>query len=384
MPGGYLLAGVVLTFLAGFGCAWLLPLCGAIDRFIAGSVLCLTAIITNGFMLSAGGHLFTRSWVLTLTAGEALFTVWRVSRSASAVPVLRADLRRVRKGLAGSPAAAARHPLVAVLVCFLIVLFAWRGFAGVVIGVRDYDGLWYHLVTTMAFVHDHRIGIRIPVNVYSDSYAANTEIVSAWGVLLQGTTMFTSVTQLPFAFLGAVTTTAIARRCGLSKSNAVSASCLFLLTPVVIDQVSRDYNDIATAALMIVGMHFAGVAVTDRELRPGQSVAYVGLAGTALGLAAGSKASAVVAAFLLSVAILITLTVRVLRHSLPPRHAVQGVAWGGLALLVSGAPYYIRDIMLFGNPLEPFSFRAGPGPCLSGSLETPAVDLHPCRARLDS
>ena len=27
---------------------------------------------------------------------------------------------------------------------------------------------------------------------------------------------------------------------------------------------------------------------------------------------------------------------------------------------------------------------AGPVPCLSGSRETPAVDLHPCRARLDS
>jgi len=26
----------------------------------------------------------------------------------------------------------------------------------------------------------------------------------------------------------------------------------------------------------------------------------------------------------------------------------------------------------------------GAVPCLSGSLETPAVDLHPCRARLDS
>ncbi len=360
MPVVYVAVGVGLTLITAGGLVALLPLTGLIDRLIAIAVLSLSLVIANALALSAFGSFFARPGVLALAGVEAALAGWRVARSPRAVSSLSADRSRARRGIVALPATAAHHRLIAILCGFLSVLYLWRTCAGVVIGVRDYDGLWYHLVTTMAFVHDHRIGVRIPVNLYSDSYAPNIEIVTAWGVLLSGTTILASVTQVPFAFLGALTTVAIGRRCGIGKAYSVGAGCLFLLTPIVIDQVSRQYNDVATAALAVTGMHLAAVVVTDRRLEPDQVVAYLALTGLTLGLAVGSKASTVVATAVLAMAVLIAVAVRIRRRAIPLAQAAQGLLWASVALLVLGAPYYIRDLVLFGNPLEPFGFRLGP------------------------
>lgn len=360
MPVVYVVVGVGLTLITAGGVVALLPLTGLIDRLIAVAVLSLGLVIANALALSAFGSFFARPGVLALAGVEAALAGWRVARSPRAVASLSTDGSRARRGILALPATAARHRLIAILCGFLSVLYLWRTCAGVVIGVRDYDGLWYHLVTTMAFVHDHRIGVRIPVNLYSDSYAPNIEIVTAWGVLLSGTTILASVTQVPFAFLGALTTVAIGRRCGIGKAYSVGAGCLFLLTPIVIDQVSRQYNDVATAALAVTGMHLAAVVVTDRRLQPNQVVAYLALTGLTLGLAVGSKASTVVATAVLAMAVLIAVAVRIRRRAIPLAQAALGLLWASVALLVLGAPYYIRDLVLFGNPLEPFGFRLGP------------------------
>lgn len=356
----YALSGILLTLITGFALARLLPLAGLLDRLIAGGVLCVSSIVANAWLLSAIGPYFNRLGLLSLGAVEAVLAGWLVARSPRAVSSLAADARRSASGTRALPRAAVRHPVVAVLSAFLGVLYCWRTFAGVAIGVRDYDGLWYHLVTTMAFVHAHRVGIRIPVNLYSDSYAPNIEIITAWGVVLQGTSLLAAVTQVPFAFLGAGTTAAIGRRCGLTRASSLMAGCLFLLTPIVIDQVSRQYNDIATAVLLLAGMHLAGTAVTGTRLAARETAAYVALTGITLGLAVGSKASTLAAAAVLSLAVVVMLARCVRRGTMPARLAGQAVLGGAAGLLLLGAPYYVRDFVLFGNPLQPFSYRLGP------------------------
>lgn len=348
------------TVAAGFALAWLLPLPRLTDRVLTGAVFTSGLVVADGLLLSVPGPWFTRPGVLALVVLEAAVSGALVARSPAARTRIATDLRRTGRGVTGLPRAAGRHPVVALLCVGGAAALVWRTVVGLVIGVRDYDGLWYHLVTALAFVHEHRVGVRVPVNYYSDAYAPNIEIHLAWVTLLWGSAAAASVAQVPFALLGALATTAVGRRWGLRTDRAVAAGAVFLLTPIVVDQLSRAYNDVAVAALMLAGLHLVAVAATERAATTRTTVATVAAAGVALGLATGGKASAVPATALAATVLLVALGVRARRGGIPVRGALTALAAGGVGLLLLGAPYYVRNILLFANPLRPFAFSAGP------------------------
>lgn len=173
--------------------------------------------------------------------------------------------------------------------------------------------------------------------------------------------------QLPFAVLGAIAVAAVARRIGTSARIAAVAGATWLLIPIVIVQSGRMSNDIVAASVGLAVC--AWLVAPGREWTTGRlTLVLVGLA-----LVAATKLALVPAVAGLG-GVAIVWSIRVVQERPEARRPIA-LAWIvglGLALLVVG-PWFVRGLVLYGNPIHPAAF----GP-LAGVAQT---DLAPMDGR---
>jgi hypothetical protein len=166
--------------------------------------------------------------------------------------------------------------------------------------------------------------------------------------------------QLPFAILGAVGVAAFGRRLGLSAKAALIAAVTFLLVPMVVVQVGRMADDIVGAALVI------GVAALAAAPRREWTVARVGVLGLALGVMLVTKLALLPAVVALGLVVLWTVTRpdpspdarpadSPLLDTRRSRLIRIGLPLAGALCLLAVAPWWLRNLIMFANPLYPSS-----------------------------
>lgn len=162
--------------------------------------------------------------------------------------------------------------------------------------------------------------------------------------------------QLPFALLGAAGVAAFARRLGLSAGACAVAAVIFLGAPIVALQVGRQASDVVGASLIIV---VAALAAAPPEE---WSIGRAALIGLGLGVAAVTKLALIPLVFALVLVVLGTLIIRARRSGknrpeaespFTRRQALISLAVLAGCFLVAVAPWWIRNVMLFGNPIYP-------------------------------
>jgi hypothetical protein len=163
--------------------------------------------------------------------------------------------------------------------------------------------------------------------------------------------------QLPFALLGAVGVGAFGKRLGLSSRAALVASLTWLLVPIVANQSGRIDDDVVGAALVI------GAAALAAAPRREWTVARVSLLGLTLGVMVVTKLALLPAAAALGVILLWT----VARREPPrtPEHVATlggaprkrllsaGLPIAGALCLLALAPWWVRNLVMFANPIYP-------------------------------
>ena len=166
--------------------------------------------------------------------------------------------------------------------------------------------------------------------------------------------------QLPFAFLGAVGVAAFGRRLGLSGKAALLASLAFLLVPIVAIQVGRISDDVIGAALVI------GAAALAAAPRREWTVGRVAVLGLTLGVMMVTKLALLPAAVALGLVVLWTITRRdpfpepgpaetPLLDARRSRLLRVGLPLAGALCLLAVAPWWLRNLIMFANPLYPSS-----------------------------
>lgn len=148
--------------------------------------------------------------------------------------------------------------------------------------------------------------------------------------------------QLPFALLAAAAVYALARRTGARRSLSGFAAAGFLLAPLVVAQAGMQLNDVVAASLVLCAGALACAA--DREWTPARGL----LIGCALGLAVTTKLAVLPGAG----AVAIFAAARLVRGSTTPA-AIRGGGALLLAAAVAVAPWWTRNVVLYGNPLYP-------------------------------
>jgi len=220
-------------------------------------------------------------------------------------------------------------------------------------GVFNFDSLWYHLPFAVDMVQTHSVvGMHHTDTVFTNwFYPQNSELLHGVGILLTGRdtlSLFLNFGWLAVAFLAAY---CVGRPYGRGALTVVAAAILLECHTLVVRDPGAAKNDLAAAALLLASIAILVEAWSHRVVPFGRQETErnhamerwaLAAAGLAAGLAAGTRVTA------LAMAAALTLAVVVLAPA-GRRWAAGG--WWFLPALAGGAFWYLRNLVVAGNPI---------------------------------
>jgi hypothetical protein len=248
-------------------------------------------------------------------------------------------------------------------------------------GVFNFDSLWYHLPFAADMVQSHSLtGMHHVDTVFTNwFYPQSSELLHGVGMLLtrrDTLSLFLNYGWLVVAFLAAW---CIGRPYGRGSLSVIAAAILLEAHVLVVREPGAAKNDLMAAALLLAAI---AILVTAWNLRrpeaaseppasqeppvdgpetspyggksahrPALPVGWaVAVAGLAVGLAAGTKVTALAMAAALSVAVLVLA---------PAGRRRAAAGWWFVPALLGGGFWYLRNLLVAGNPL-PAVEKLGP------------------------
>jgi predicted membrane channel-forming protein YqfA (hemolysin III family) len=261
-------------------------------------------------------------------------------------------------------------------------------------GVFNFDSLWYHLPFAADMAQSHSVtGMHHVDTVFTNwFYPQNSELLHAVGMLTTGRdtlSLFINYGWLVVAFLAAW---CVGRPYGRGSLSVIAAAIVLECHTLVVREPGAAKNDLMAAALLLaaiailvntwsarrssahrpvvplapdtsqgnrgtgVGSHVVPSArqALQRNHAAGLGWLSVGwplaVAGLAVGLAAGTKVTALAMAAALSVAVLVLA---------PAGRRWAAAGWWFVPALLGGGFWYLRNLVVAGNP-EPAIEHLGP------------------------
>jgi len=223
-------------------------------------------------------------------------------------------------------------------------------------GIFNFDSLWYHMPFAVDMVQTHSVvGMHHVETVFTNwFYPQNSELLHGVGILLTGRdtlSLFLNFGWLAMAFLAAY---CVGRPYGRGPTTTVAAAILLACHTLVVRDPGAAKNDLAAAALLLASIAILveawaqgqnAVVSSMREetrSRRGMPTWAVAAAGLAAGLAAGTRVTGLAMAGALTVAVVV----------LAPRgRRLAGLGWWFLPALAGGAFWYLRNLVVAGNPI---------------------------------
>src|SRR3954471_16672708 len=220
-------------------------------------------------------------------------------------------------------------------------------------GFFNFDSLWYHLPFAVDMVQTHSVvGMHHVETVFTNwFYPQNSELLHGVGILLTGRdtlSLFLNFGWLAMAFLAAY---CVGRPYGRGAATTVAAAILLACHTLVVRDPGAAKNDLAAAALLLASIAILVEAWNHRvvpfgrdgsERNHGMERWAVATAGLAAGLAAGTRVTGLAMAGALTVAVVV----------LAPRgRRLAGFGWWFLPALAGGAFWYLRNLVVAGNPI---------------------------------
>src|ERR1700709_2269933 len=214
-------------------------------------------------------------------------------------------------------------------------------------GIFNFDSLWYHLPFAADMAQSHSVtGMHHVDTVFTNwFYPQNSELIHADGMLLIGRdtlSLFLNYGWLAVAFLAAW---CVGRPYGRGDLSVVAAAILMEAHVLVVREPAAAKNDLMAAALTLAAIAILVTAwhlVRDKGEKGSLPVGWpLAVAGLAVGLAAGTKVTALAMAAALSVAVLV----------LAPRgRRWAAAAWWFVPALLAGGFWYLRNLVGAGHP----------------------------------
>lgn len=216
-------------------------------------------------------------------------------------------------------------------------------------GVFNFDSLWYHLPFAVEMAHSHSVtGLHYTETVFTNwFYPQNSELLHSVGILLTGRdtlSLFLNFGWLAIAFLAAW---CIGRPYGRAPLTVIAAAVLLECHTLVVREPGAAKNDLMAAALLLAAIAILvnawAAARSDGDERgslpPGWPLAAAGLA---VGMAVGTKSTALAMAAALTIAVVFLA---------PTGRRWTAAGWWFAAAVAGGGYWYLRNLIVSGNPL---------------------------------
>jgi hypothetical protein len=230
-------------------------------------------------------------------------------------------------------------------------------------GIFNFDSLWYHMPFAVGMAQSHSVTVLTHVETVFTNwfYPQNSELLHADGILLIGRdtlSLFINIGWLGVAFLAAY---CVGRPYGRGALTAVAAAILLGCHTLVVRDPGSAKNDLAAAALLLASIAILVEAWSRRASGPA-AVAEVSApreseprprwprmerwalaaAGLAAGLAGGTRVTGLAMAAALTVAVVVLA---------PQGRRRAAAAWWFLPALAGGGFWYLRNLVVAGNPI---------------------------------
>jgi hypothetical protein len=240
-------------------------------------------------------------------------------------------------------------------------------------GIFNFDSLWYHMPFAADMVQSHSVtGLHYTETVFTNwFYPQNSELLHATGILLTHRDTLSLFLNFGFLALSFLAARCIGRPYGRGHLTVVAAAIVLECHTLVVREPGAAKNDLVAAALLLAavailvtaqtrvsrGWRGGGEPRTARGLPagpppPGQdprAEAFatgmfwpLAAAGLATGLAVGTKSTAVAMAAALTLAVVVLA---------PTGRRWATFAWWFIPALLGGGYWYLRNLIVAGNPL---------------------------------
>jgi hypothetical protein len=352
---------------------WIAELLGLVGLLYAGTVVAMAVLVAAA--VAVGPRVLSERG----GAGASL------GFSPGASPVVRDG-----EGGEKEDAAVPRHPLspppaggamTAVAMGVVALVFAHWGLTtadALSRGIFNFDSLWYHMPFAVEMAQSHSVtGLHYTETVFTNwFYPQNSELLHAVGILIADRdtlSLFLNFGWLAMAFLAAW---CIGRPYGKGPLTVVAAGILLECHTLVVREPGAAKNDVMAAALLLAaiailvnadwgGSTRRGWGLPGRlrrpVFRPGETAreehlpaknpaaeratpgaAPLAAAGLATGMAVGTKSTALAMAAALTVAVVFLA---------PAGRRWAAAGWWFAAGLAGGGYWYLRNLVISGNPL---------------------------------
>ena len=273
---------------------------------------------------------------LLLVFGAAGLAVW-----------LRVHPRSAGEGGPPSGRPIPRWGVVLAVLVTAAIVGQWAAFASYAFdeGITNFDSVWYHLPFSAEFARTGSVlSAYRPETVFVNwLYPLNSELFHTIGMVATGRDFPSLVVNMGWLGLALLAAWVAGRPWGRSHLTLIAACVALSAHTLVVREPGSAKNDIMAIALILSAVAIlANAAASNRpgagRLGPGWPVA---MAGLALGMAAGTKVTALPPAGLIAVA-------TVLAAVAGSRLRVAGAVAAGAA--VGGGFWYLRNLVVAGNP----------------------------------
>jgi hypothetical protein len=324
-----------------------------VDAFIAVSIIVISQQVLTGWLLGLMKRQFALEMFLANFAiSTALLLVASPRRRDYLEPfrfiadVMRSWWRLCRR---------MDILLFSILDIILLALLLARG---IIYPIYSYDGVVYHLSEVGFMLQDGALGI-IPTPVI-ETYPRNIELTYFWNAVFVPHQVHLNCLQIPYIILAVFACYGILRKAGCRRHPSAIAALTFPTFPVIMQQATTAYIDIAISTCILCGVNF----LAQRKMRLQDVV----LAGLALGVVAGGKGTGVLLAGSVTLAWLFLKGWVVLREI----RLARFLAWLLIllvALMLNGAWIYARNWAVFGNPVHPYLVKFGDNVVFKGTVK---------------
>lgn len=261
-----------------------------------------------------------------------------------------------------SPAVSTGAQVLAFLAAFA-VFAQWGAFTSYNLdhGITNFDSVWYHMPFAAEIARTGSVtGFFHPETVFLNwFYPQNSELVHAVAIVLTGRDFVSIFINLGWLALGLLAGWCVGRPYGRPQLTMLGVAVLIATHTLVVREPGTGKNDVMAAALILASVAIMLNRSTSRPDPPGRVSPDWAMAagGLAIGLAAGTKVTALAPAFLVTCAVIYA--------TIPGRRLWATGVWLGAAF-IGGGWWYLRNLFAAGNPMPQIT-RIGP-------LDLPAPD----------
>ena len=371
------LVAIPLALLAFFALLWSLvvlfrnsvPSQPFTESLLAASVICVLALNAEVYALSLLPLERPLDWLpLAHSVGVILLIGWTLLRYG------QQGWRLSFQDVSASARAVWQQPLTirALVLCTLFIILITIAY-GMYTVQTIWDGLEYHVPMAIQPYQDGRIG-DVPSNLqWAGTYPRGEELISYWTLQWTGTSVLFTPVQVAFGVQLLLASYVLARRTGIQRWAVLLALAVIGTMPLFFITTTADYNDIGYAAGIVALLAFLAPVPGGRMRRPFDWLLVV---------AAFSQST------LIKLPIVATLfggiaMLHVLLFSGPIRTTLQQLwrfarSWYGLlamVMLIFSANSYIKNVIVYKNPLYPLNIAIAGRQVFSGSLDSSQLSM---------